>query len=216
MKRLSALGLKKLYVPQLTYTKPGEAHIPILAPPTHVLKDRKRVVVLINDGLQDLGILAYRQLQRELGVNGGSVVNFAKELIKRSTDAKDESIFKDGACVKDENTEAPGLIVMNCGQLIYSYKFKRPMTLRSWHALPRKSMYHDSIQIVEENHVEGNRDSTEHIKFVIENVIKNTDFVADDAEIYVIAIENGAENLLEILGSDCKLELLNHGSKAWI
>jgi hypothetical protein len=52
--------------------------------------------------------------------------------------------------------------------------------------------------------VEGNRDPKEHIKFVLDNVIHNKDFVAEDAEIYVVAIENGAETLLDILGADRK------------
>jgi hypothetical protein len=84
IERLSKLGIRQLHLPQLSMTKPNGPHIPILTPPLDVLKARKRVVVIVNDTLQDLGILAYRQLQRTLGLNGGSVVNFAKELINRS------------------------------------------------------------------------------------------------------------------------------------
>src|SRR4051794_32513348 len=84
--RLSELGIGKLYLPQLTNTRPAdEASVPILAPSAEILKTRKRVIVLVNDTLQDLGILAYRRLQRECGVNGGSVINFAKEVVKRSS-----------------------------------------------------------------------------------------------------------------------------------
>lgn len=203
-----------MYLPQLTYTKPqGEGYVPILAPPAEILKTRKRVVVLINDSAQDLGILAYRRLQRELGVNGGSVINFTKELTKRSTGPDEGCVsFEDGVGIADKDKETPGLIVMNCGQLLYSYKFNQAMTIQSWHATPRKSACHDPIQITDYNHVEGNRDAKEHIQFVIENVIKNSNFVAADAEVYFIAIENGATELLEILDSDADCRFRVHAS----
>jgi hypothetical protein len=211
-RRLSALGLEKLYVPQLTTVKPeGEASTAILSPPPDVLKKKKRVIVLVNDSSQDLGILTYRRLQRDLGVNGGSVVDFAKEIFTRSKadehegtgNRKHADISKDGAQISDRE-DIPALIVMNCGQLLYSYKLGNSLTTRSWMALPRKSIFHEPVQITAENHIKGNYDAKEHIQFVIKNVIENDNFVAKQAEVYVIGIENGAETLLEILGQDCK------------
>jgi hypothetical protein len=209
--RLSKLGIRQLYFPQLTATKPNGPHIPILAPPLDVLKSRKRIVVLINDALQDLGILSYRQLQRELGLNGGSIINFGKELIKRSTVADNvenpsttSSIFDDGTEVKDDK-DVPGLVVMNVGQLLYSHKYNRAMTTRSWYALPRKSIAHDYIRIHEqENYVDGHRNATEHIKTVFDQLLCNPDRVAPDAEVYIVAIEGGADNVLEVFKKDCK------------
>ncbi|KAF3051657.1 hypothetical protein E8E11_010088 [Didymella keratinophila] len=186
--RLSKLGINQLHFPGLTTAKPNGPHIPILAPPLDVLKRRKRIVVVINDALQDLGILAYRQLQRELGLDGGSVVNFAKELGR----------FQDGTAY-----EAPGLIVMNTGQLLYSHKYNRAMTMRSWYALPRKSIAHDAIRIHDqENYVEGHRNATGHIKTVFDQLLCDPDRVAPEAEVYVIAIEGGAEKILEVFKND--------------
>lgn len=205
--RLSKLDINRLYFPGLTTTKPDGPHIPVLAPPLDVLKRRKRVVVIINDGLQDLGILAYRQLQRELGLNGGSVVNFAKELIQRAEEGTKNvsgNLFEDGAAIEDVN-EAPGLIVMNTGQLLYSHKYNRAMTMRSWYALPRKSIAHDAIRIHEqENYVEGHRNATEHIKSVFDQLLCDPNRVAPEAEVYVVAIEGGAEKTLEVFSKDCK------------
>jgi hypothetical protein len=207
MDRVSALGIEKLYLPHLSNTKPDEEpHIPILAPPADILKTRKRVIVLINDTLQDLGILAYRQLQREFGLNGGSVVNFVKEIINRSTEGEDGSdLSKDGAVVEDKTKDTPGLIVMNCGQLLYSHKTNETLSMRSWIAKTRKSICHDVIEVHEkENHIEGHRDPQEHMKTAFDTVIHNPDFVAADAEVYVIAIQNGADHLLDLLGSGRK------------
>jgi hypothetical protein len=150
-------------------------------------------------------------LQRELGVNGGSVINFAKEMIHRSTkETADFDIFKDGAGINRNPEEIPGLIVLNCGQLLYSYNFDRPMTLRSWNAMPRRSMIHEGTHITDWNKVEGNRDAKEHIQYVFEHVICDANFVDPTAEIYIVAIEGGAENLLEILDEDSKLRSKSH------
>lgn len=165
------------------------------------------MVVLVNDTAQDLGILSYGQLQRDLGINGGSVVNFAKEMIKRScsnnTAEQDAAIFQDGYELEDK-TKAPTLIVMNTGQLLYSHKHRQAMTLRSWSAMPRKSMSHDMVRIHEENYVEGHRTAKEHVKTVFDEIILNPDCVSSDAEIYVIGIENGTENVLNLLAESCE------------
>jgi hypothetical protein len=188
-------------------TKPNGPHVPILAPPPEILKTRKRVVVLINDTMQDLGILAYRQLQRELGINGGSVVNFVKEMIKYSatdnTAEKDATIFKDGYVLQDKTT-VPALVVLNTSQLLYSHKYDQAMTLRSWSAMPRMSVAHDMVRIHDkENRVPGHENAKKHIKTVFDQFVYNPDCVAADAEVYVIAIEDGTENILSLLNDNC-------------
>lgn len=193
-------------------TKPNGPQLPILAPPPEILKARKRIILLVNDTMQDLGILAYRQLQRELGINGGSVVNFVKEIIKRSATDNDAengaNIFKDGYVLED-GTTTPALIVLNTGQLLYSHKYDQAMTLRSWSAMPRKSVAHDMVRIHdEENRVPGHGNAKEHVKTVFDQVICNPDHVAADAEVYVIAIEDGTESVINLLTDDCKYEKL--------
>ncbi|KAI1604989.1 hypothetical protein PtrCC142_002837 [Pyrenophora tritici-repentis] len=205
-KRLSYLGINCIHLPKFGMSKPNGPHVPILSPSPDVLKSRKRVIVIVNDTLQDLGILAYRQLQRELGINGGSVVNFVKEIIKRSAPNnsadKDADIFKDGFKLDDDST-TPGLVVLNMGQLLYSTKYDQAMTLRSWSAMPRKSVVHDMIPIDEEvNRVPGHRTPEEHLKTVFDQVICNPERVAADAEVYVIALENGTQRIVSLIGNN--------------
>jgi hypothetical protein len=164
--------------------------------------------VLVNDTIQDLGVLAYRQMQRELGLNGASVVDFVKNIIKRSStgDAmgKYEDISKDGYKVEDDN-DVPALVVMNTGQLLYSHKYNKSTTMRSWSSLPRKSIAHDMIKVHdEENRIPGHRDSKEHVKSVFDDILYNPNRVATDAEVYIIAVENGTESVLGLLGDDCR------------
>jgi hypothetical protein len=181
--------------------------VPILAPAPEILKTRKRIVVLINDAIQDLGILAYRQMQRELGLNGASMVNFVKELVRRSATGDDakkyQNIFEDGFKLATDD-DTPALVVLNTAQLLYSHKHNKALTMRSWSAMPRKSIAHDMIRIHNvENRVPGHRNPQEHIKSVFDHVLCNPDRVAPDAELYIIAIEDGTENILKVLEEDC-------------
>lgn len=209
-KRLSTLGIDRVYFPDFTTSKPTGPHVPILSPPPKVLKTRKRVIVLVNDAIQDLGILAYRQLQRELGINGGSVVNFVKEIIKRSatehTADQGEKIFADGFQLQDDY-RIPALVVLNTGQLLFSHKHNQAMTMRSWSSMPRKSVAHDMIRIHEkENRIKGHHTPKEHVKTVFDEVICDPTRVAPDAEVYVIALEDGTESILHLLEEDCTLK----------
>ncbi|KAH5245649.1 hypothetical protein HBI88_001180 [Parastagonospora nodorum] len=207
-KRVSALGINRIYLPDFTTVKPKGKAVPILAPSPEILKTRKRVIVIVNDAVQDLGVLAYRHMQRDLGLNGGSVVNFIKEIVKRSATgaeaAKYDNIFKDGFRLEDDNN-TPALVVMNTGQLLYSHKYEKAMTMRSWSAMPRKSVSHDMIRIHDvENRIEGHRDPREHVMSVFDNIICDPDRIAPDAEVYVIAIEGGSEYMLNLLERDFK------------
>ena len=205
---MSYLGINCIHLPKFGMSKPNGPHVPILSPSPDLLKSRKRVLVIVNDTSQDLGILAYRQLQRELGINGGSVVNFVKEIIKRSapnnTADKDADIFRDGFKLEDDST-TPALVVLNTGQLLYSYKYDQAMTIRSWSAMPRKSIVHDMIPINdEENRVPGHQTPEDHIKTVFDQIIYNPERVAVDAEVYVIAIEDGTQRILNLIDDDCR------------
>jgi hypothetical protein len=212
--RLYKLGVDPYYFPGMSATKPAGPHIPILAPPPGVLHVRKRVFIVVNDSSQDLGILSYSRLQRDLGVNGGSIVSLAKELVRLNSDndRDDDSDFapelrKVPSEIREKKKDLiPGLIVMNTGQLLYSHKLNKAMTLRSWLVQRRRSIIHNPPQIHEqENRVEGHRTPAEHIKTVFDEVICNGERVDDNAEIYLIAIGDGLEHVLKVLEGDCKL-----------
>ncbi|KAH8726838.1 Arb2 domain-containing protein [Phaeosphaeriaceae sp. PMI808] len=204
-KRLSLLGIDRIYLPEFTKTKPDRPHIPILSSSPEILKSRKRIIVIINDGTQDLGILAYRMI-RELGVNGASIAHFVKEVIRRSAANNNSedftTIFDDGYQVKEPNN-VPAIVVLNTGQLLYSHKHNKAMTIQSWSAMPRKSAMHEIIKFHEqENRVENHRTATEHVESVFNDILCNPNRISTDAELYVIAIEGGAQNLLDVLEKD--------------
>lgn len=204
---MATVGLSRMYFPEFNATKPDGPHIAILVSQPEKLKMRKRVVVLINDSTQDLGILSYQKLQGDRGLNGGSVVSFMKEIItsRLHQPSRRRIGFLDKLDEFKDNINAPGLIVMNTGQMLYSHKFNETKTMRSWSAMPRKSIVHDMIRIHEEyNRVENHRNPQEHIKTVFDDVLLNADRVSPDAEIYVVGIEDGGDNMLRLLNENCK------------
>lgn len=135
------------------------------------------------------------------------MVNFVKEMIKRSyVDSnveQDDEVFTDGFEIKNAE-HAPGIIVLNTGQLLYSHKHNRAMTLRSWSAMPRKSITHDMIRIhEEENRIPGHRNPKEHVKTVFDTLLCDPMRVAPEAEVYVVAIEDGTASVLDVVAEDC-------------
>lgn len=128
-------------------------------------------------------------------------------MIKRSgtnnTDEQAAAIFKDNYELDDKST-APGLIILNPSQLLYSHKHNQAMTLRSWSAMPRKSIAHDMIRIHDSNSIPGHLTPKAHIKTVFDELLYNPTRTAADTELSIIAIENSTEALLSILAEDCK------------
>lgn len=97
-------------------------------------------------------------------------------------------------------SETPGVVILNPGQLLFSHKQGRAMTQTSWMALPRKSAVHPPIRISEKhNRVEGNTSPAEHVHFVFEKLLGNPEFVQPDAELYVVGLGEGADDVLQYL-----------------
>jgi hypothetical protein len=186
---MTDLGIPPLYLPQLSTTKPNEPYITIYANTKSDLKSKKRVIVVVNDQHQDLGIWAYRMIGHDEGIDTGCCIGLAKEIQRRGRAAK--------LRVSDEE---PGLIILNPGQLLYSHKKKCPMNLTSWHDKDKRYAVQECDIIHEEhNRVQGNRTCEEHISFVFEKIVKDPDWVSIDAEIYVICICEGSTITLKYL-----------------
>ena len=177
--------LVQFYLPQMTTTKPTEPHVPILTTPLDLLRSKRRVLVILNEPLQDLGVWAWRVVADEGGMVFGTALGLARELKK----------------CKDE---APGLIVANPGQLLYSHKYARAVTYTSWDSMPRKSGVHPRPRIhPQHNLIPGNKTPEEHARFVLDNVVFNPDLVAKDAEIYAVGLGIGANEVIQLFNAKC-------------
>ena len=183
LERLQKLGMEIQRVP---LGRPAnKPHIPILI--SRNLSSKKRVILIINEAIQDLGIWAYRVIGGNDGpdaIDRGSAAGFIKTLQKKYGD------------------DAPGLIIANPGQLLWWRGGKRSLTFSSWDSLPRKTAVHGPFRIDDvKNRVDGNRSVKEHVAYMFNDVLTN--LVADDARVFVIGLSDSADEVIHFLNDNC-------------
>lgn len=174
MQRLERLGLVKIRLP--LGASEADKHVPIYV--SKDLKDKKEIIVLFGEACQDLGIFAHRVIGGKGGIDVGSAVGFIKYI---------------SFSAAKEGREAPGIILANLGQLFWSYRAKRALTLVSWGALPRKSAADPPYDLDEyKNSIPENKSCKEHVSCIFENVLANPEFCAQDSKIQIVGVSEGA------------------------
>ena len=203
--RLTDLNVPPLYIPTLGTIKPppSSAHIPIHCTPPHLLRTKRRIIVLVNRAAEDLGVWSYRVVSKTGGINAGSVVSLVRELRDRAEKTANASTTPDAspearAQLLEDNM--PGILVLNPGCLLYSYTHGKALTPMSWDALPRKSAVHPPPRFHPKyNRVDGNHTADEHLRYVFDNVMNYDKFVSKDAEVYIVAAADGSESVIRFL-----------------
>ncbi|KAI9796690.1 MAG: hypothetical protein M1833_006030 [Piccolia ochrophora] len=190
MRKLVLERLEKLSLPILRLpigTLATEPHVPILASPD--LSSKKRLVVVLGEAFQDLGIWAYRSVGREGlgGINDGSAINFVKEVQKAPLSRSDDS--------------DAGIIIANPGQLLWWRRGKQPVTFQTWYALPRKSAVHGPRRIDDvKNRVPGNGNCAKHVEYVFNEVVAK--LAREDVKLYVLGVADGGTDMLSFLNKN--------------
>lgn len=180
--RLESLGLEKIRLP--LGTPSDKPNVPIFV--SSDIKSKSRVILVIGETYQDLGIIAHRILGGRGGVNKGSMVSVVETLKSQPSSCSDPS--------------APGFILANTGQFIWHESLKRCHTISSTHEARMPSAVHAGPKWyveVGKDRVEGNRDTREHIKTIFENVIPA--FLNKEAGIDIVAVGDGADALEKYL-----------------
>lgn len=80
--RLAHLDVDQLYIADNKHSieRPDGPHVSILTTSLEKLREKKDVIIVFNEHMQDLGIWAYRILMREGGIEKGSAVGLARKL----------------------------------------------------------------------------------------------------------------------------------------
>lgn len=129
--------------------------------------------------MQDLGIFAHRIIGQE-SIASGSALEFIH------------------AVQSSGDSEHTAIIIANLGQLVWYRRGQRVMTIASWKALPRKTGVGNPMRIDPvKNHIPGNRNVTEHVKSVFEEVLGK--LARQDAVIDLIGLGEGAEEAVRYL-----------------
>lgn len=190
LERLEALDLDLVRVPLCTPKE--EPHVPILV--SSDISKKQRVIVVLGEANQDLGIWAYRTVGQK-SIGQGSAIDFVKDL----------QSYKPTISQSRDHEGAPGVIIANLGQLVWYRGGRRAMTLVTWHALPRRSAVHMPMRLDDiKNRVPGNEDSEKHVVHLFTKVLP--DILGKNTTVDVIGINDGAREAVKFLDANCTLK----------
>ena len=219
--RLAANGVRQIYVngDGFVETQPEGPHTTILATEAAVLREKRDVVIVVNEHMQDLGIWSYRMLMRDGGVTNGSAVGLVEKL--QAWGSSSAGTNGTGAIAAVQNAvqklkldrsadpashsssllpklEAPGIIILNPGQLIYSHALNISMAQPTWMARPKATALDDHIRIDPvHNRVPGHETPEAHVHSLFEHVIPR--LTHPNARLYIVALSEGGEALVKYL-----------------
>lgn len=172
--RLEKEGLDKVTLP--LGTSPTKPHAPIFV--SRDLTQKSRIVVILGEPTQDLGMLAGRVANGPGGVNKGSMVSVVKALKAQSTSITDLA--------------SPGIVIANMGQRYWWPEGNRAITLVATGAIPMPSMVHVGRKYIPSvNDIPGSESPLKHVESIFQDVLAN--LAPHDAKIDVIAIGDSCE-----------------------
>ena len=185
LNRLLSLGLQVFKLP-IEGTNNGR-HIPILM--SRDIENCDRVIIIFNEGTQDLGVWAWRVIGGQEGINAGSAVDTVKYIQTLQS--------------SPTNDAPPGIIIANPGQLYWWRHGKKAVSIRSWDAIPRRYGTDPSPRIDDvRNRVPGNENIDAHVEYIFEHVLPH--YVNNEAKLSILALEMSTLPVATYLEDNCK------------
>lgn len=121
--KLGDFGIMEHYITagnSLQATKPQGKHVPVLMTPVSKVQSARDVIVVVGESGQDCGVFAWRLVRED--IKRGTAVGLAAAVKEKSGGEE----------------EVPAMIILNPGQLFYSYRGEVAKTLVSWNDGPRE------------------------------------------------------------------------------
>jgi hypothetical protein len=143
--------------------------------------DLKDVYVFIGDSRRELGIVSRVATDSEGGPREGTVLGVAKALQSRGS-----------------WSGLPAMLVLNPGELLYSYATKSCMTQDIWNTRKRPHAFAEQYAVTDKNKVPGHATPQEHVNTVLDHILPQ--LVEEQHErLHIIAVGDGGENVLKYL-----------------
>jgi hypothetical protein len=147
-----------------------------------------RVVLLVGEPCQSLGVLAHRVIGGRGGITRGSVLGLIQGLKTQQSSATDPA--------------PPGVVLANTGKLWWWPEGRRGLTPIERHQVPMSSAVHYGWRHDPKvNEVPGNRSLTEHVRGVFETVVMGN-MLRKEAKVDVIAVGDAADVVEAYLDDD--------------
>lgn len=186
--RLQALDLQKVILPLGTKST-SAPHLPIFA--SKSTDSATRVVLVLGESTQDLGVLAHRVIGGPGGVNKGSMISVVQGILSQHASPLD--------------TSPPAVLLANCGQLMWLPSLRKVLSKPAWDSSRMKSAVHlGNMYSREVNSVPDNRTPEEHVKYVFEVALpallgSRSD---DDVRLDIIGVGDGADAVEKYLDDE--------------
>jgi hypothetical protein len=204
-KILASMGIAPVYIDltddmkshHVGGKKPVAPSMKILASPGFSQFDDKELYLIIGDSKQDLGIWSRKTVLTEGGIEHGSAIGLVAALRGIAQPTKVEN----SPLPKDKESNLPGVIILNPGELLYSHKDKDNMSAATWHDRQREHAFAHQYKITEEhNLLPGHQTPGMHAKLFLRGFLKPV--IGYRTRVNIITIGDASEAVLECLNED--------------
>ena len=184
---LGNMGIKQIYVHDKDVSVTSE--IPEQKPKIKMLyggfegveHSSNEIYVIVGDTRRELGIFSRLITDTAGGPLEGTVLGVAKKLQTHGD--------LDGL---------PAMLVLNPGELLYSYESKSCMTQDTWNTRKRPNAFSEQYAVKEANKAPGHATPQEHVKTVLEDILPQL-VKGQHNSLHIIAIGDGGESVLKYL-----------------
>ena len=178
-RRLEEEGLEKIHLP--LGTSRSKPRIPIFV--SKQLVSKSRVVVVLGEPTQDLGILAGRVVNGPGGIDKGSMVSVVRAL-------------QDQVASSDDS-DPPGIILANTGQLYWWPDGARTITVEASYAVKLPSLVHAGKRFIASvNLIPGNENPQDHIRYIFSQVLPR--LTKENAMVDIVAIGQSCHEMEKV------------------
>jgi hypothetical protein len=204
---LASMGISPVYIDltddmrshHVGGKKPVAPSMKILASPGFSQFDDKELYLIIGDSKQDLGIWSRKTVLTEGGINHGSAIG----LVAALRDIAQPTKVTNSPLPKDKESDLPGVIILNPGELLYSHKDKDNMSAATWHDRQREHAFAHQYKITEEhNLLPGHQTPGMYAKLFLRGFLKP--IVGYRTRVNIITIGDASEAVLDCLNRDFK------------
>ncbi|TPX10595.1 uncharacterized protein E0L32_008481 [Thyridium curvatum] len=196
--RLKELGLAKIRLP--LGAGPKDRHVPIFVSPD--LTTASRVVLIVGESEQELGVLAHRVIGGKGGIDAGSLVSAVRRLRSSPpSSSPDDDDDEDGDDQQQQQQQQPPAVVLaNTGQLFWWPEGGRALNPPTRHQVPRKSAVHYGLRYDPAAHaVPGHEDRLAHVRSLFRDVLAG---MKQGAVLDVVGLGDGADAVTEFLNCE--------------
>ncbi|KAI9889268.1 MAG: hypothetical protein M1814_005643 [Vezdaea aestivalis] len=163
-------------------------HVPILI--SADLHSYDRVIVVINDRYQDLGVWAWRRIGGKgagSGIKHGTIISMLDHFEAEAEKHKSDPEYK-----------RPGFLIANPGELFWWRGGQKAITRRNWETIPRVSAFHPSLRLDPvKNVVPGHEDAYAHAQYIFNTALPA--LVKPEAQLQIVSLSDSTVSVIDSL-----------------